>query len=232
MKPVFGIVEALFAFQLGLRGPRKPDADVVADFYDVAQVLDSKLCDLVAAKKVDARRGAIARLLPKSVVLTDGSEIPCDILVCATGFSKSYDHFSPEVRNALKVENDGLYLYRNALPTGVRNLAFVGSELATISNVSTYGLVAEWVARAWSGKMQLPPRAQQEQAVEQHKAWARSWMPETASRSSLVLLHQTHYHDTILRDMNENPRRKSNALAELFMPYESADYSGVIGTAK
>jgi dimethylaniline monooxygenase (N-oxide forming) len=33
MRPVFGLVEALFAFQLGLRGLRAPQLDVVADFY-------------------------------------------------------------------------------------------------------------------------------------------------------------------------------------------------------
>jgi hypothetical protein len=44
----------------------------------------------------------------------------------------------------------------------------------------------------------------------------------------LVLLHQTHYHDQLLRDMGENPHRKGG-LAEFFMPYKPADYNGIMG---
>jgi len=53
-------------------------------------------------------------------------------------------------------------------------------------------------------------------------------MPTTPSRASLVLLHQIHFYDLLLKDMGLPHFRKSNPLAEAFMPYESADYNGVI----
>ena len=53
-------------------------------------------------------------------------------------------------------------------------------------------------------------------------------MPETSKRGMLVLLHQTHYHDQLLRDMGEKPHRKGG-IAEFVMPYESADYNGIMG---
>lgn len=31
------------------------------------------------------------------------------------------------------------------------------------------------------------------------KAWKRAWMPETPSRASLVLLHQVHFADALLK---------------------------------
>ena len=55
----------------------------------------------------------------------------------------------------------------------------------------------------------------------------RSWMSETSSRASLVLLHQTHYHDS-LKDMKKLHRRKgNNVLAELFMLYQAGDYDNI-----
>lgn len=53
-------------------------------------------------------------------------------------------------------------------------------------------------------------------------------MSETSSRASLVLLHQTHYHDSLLQDMKQPHRRKgSNVMAELFMPYQAGDYDNI-----
>ena len=53
-------------------------------------------------------------------------------------------------------------------------------------------------------------------------------MPPTSSRASLVLLHQTHFHDSILKDMSIPHRRKGNNIfAELFMPYQGGDYDGI-----
>jgi len=37
--------------------------------------------------------------------------------------------------------------------------------------------------------------------VEAVKAWKRTWMPDTPSRASLVLLYQCHFHNRLLADM-------------------------------
>lgn len=130
---------------------------------------------------------------------------------------------------ALDVQKDGLYLYRHAVPVNVPDLAFVGSEVATISNIATHGIQAEWLARLLKGGHQLPAASQMQQAVDTHKAWARGWMPETEARASLVLLHQIHFHDALFKDMGVAHRRKgANVLAELFMPYQPQDYNGFI----
>ena len=108
------------------------------------------------------------------------------------------------------------------MPPRIPNLAFVGSEIATISNIVTYALQAEWLARVLMQQQQqqssvlppgglppvdLPSVEEMEQEVRQMKAWKRSWMPMTKSRASLVLLHQTHYHDRLLQDMKISHRR-------------------------
>jgi hypothetical protein len=128
----------------------------------------------------------------------------------------------------LGVEDDGLYLYRHCLPPRVANLAFVGSEVATVSNVMTHAVQAEWVARVMAGTVALPSADAMAADVAASKAWKRSWMPKTAGRANLVLLHQIHYHDSLLKDMGVPHRRKGgNVLAELFMPYQAGDYDGI-----
>lgn len=241
MRPVFAVVEALFAFQLGQRGPLLPDADVVADFYAGAHVLSSEFKAARASGAVTAVRGAVACLTPRGVALADGTELEADVVVCGTGFKREYAFLSLDVRRALGLDApgdapaaapaapDGVWLYRSIMPLAVANLAFVGSEVATISNIGTYALQAEWLARLLTGRLVLPPRAAIDADVAAHKAWARSWMPATPARGANVLLHQTHYHDALLKDMNIPHRRKgANVLAELFAPYTPQDYDGII----
>jgi dimethylaniline monooxygenase (N-oxide forming) len=113
----------------------------------------------------------------------------------------------------------------------VDNLAFVGSELAVISNISGYGLQAAWLANFWSDGSSDYDKAAMEQEVEELKKWKRKWMPNTPSRASLVLLHQIHFYDRLLRDLGVNQKRKSNFLSEWFMPYHSGEYfNGVLAS--
>lgn len=229
MGPVFGIVEALFAFQLGLNGPRAPPSrDVVTDFYGYANVLSSDLQDTIKAGGIQYKPGKVAKLEKDAVVLEDGTRVPADLIVCGTGFQKSYEWLAPEVRAKLGAGKDGVYLYRNIVHPDTPDLAFIGSEIATISNISTYGIQAKWLAGVLTGTLPLPSSSAMREAVARQAAWARAWMPETGSRASLVLLHQTHYHDSLLKDMGVPHRRKgANLLAELFMPYQPRDYAGI-----
>jgi dimethylaniline monooxygenase (N-oxide forming) len=107
---VFGLVQALFAFQLGQTSGAlrpAPDADLVRDFYGFAHVLDSGFKDAVAAGALDAVRGEVARLSPEGAVLHDGRTIPADVIVCGTGFKKAYDYLPQPERAALRVASDG-----------------------------------------------------------------------------------------------------------------------------
>ena len=232
MAPVFKIVEALFAFQLGLYGERKPSWDVVKDFYGYAQVLDTSFDCLVKGGRIAARKGEVVRLEADAVVarMADGAEkrLPCDVLVCGTGFQKRYDYLPVAERAALDVQDDGLYLYRHMLPAHVPDLAFVGSEVATISNIATHAVQSEWLARALVGDHVLPAPAAMASSVEKHKAWARAWMPPSPSRASLVLLHQIHYHDSLLKDIRV-PHRRWGGVAEILWPYEAGAFDGIVG---
>jgi len=234
VKPIFRMVEELFAFQFALRGDLRPKTDVVSSFYDVGIVLNSDLPDMRKAGKVKMQMGEIDKYEGDSTLrLKDNSTLEADLIVSATGFAQDYSIFSdPTTREDLDLQTDGMYLYRYILPEKVKNLAFIG-HMAAISNISTYGLQAEWLARNLTGSLVSggtnETTAHLKDEIEARKRWARSWMPENANRGMLVLLHQIHYHDQLLRDMGLNPHRKGNPISEYLMPYEPADYDGIIG---
>jgi len=223
----FYLVEALFALQLGLTGNRRPKTDVVSDFYGYGHVLDNQIQRLRATGMLEVRNGEIAGYKGKTLELKSGDVLEADLVVFGTGFRQDYSIFPHDLREKLEIEQDGLYLYRYILPSKIDNLAFVG-KVAAVSNISSYGLQAEWLARKIVTQT-LPSQEERAAEIAVRKQWARSWMPETAGRGSLVLLHQTHYHDQLLRDIGERPLRKGNLLSEYLMPYVSQDYNGILG---
>jgi dimethylaniline monooxygenase (N-oxide forming) len=236
MRPVFALVEELFAFQFNLRGDLRPKQDVVSNFYGVALVLNSDLSKARKAGKITVQTGEVVKHGSDGTLqLKDGSLLTADMVISATGFNQDYSVFDPATLEKLDLQSDGMYLYRYIIPEKVQNLAFVG-HVGAISNISTYGLQAEWLARNWTGDLVSGGTASGEtvptfvtEEIEARKKWARSWMPNSANRGMLVLLHQTHYHDQLLRDMGLNPHRKGNVVSEYIMPYEPADYDGIMG---
>lgn len=48
--------------------------------------IDVGACDLVASGAISLKRGGVARLTASSVVLSDGTELPADVVVYATGY--------------------------------------------------------------------------------------------------------------------------------------------------
>jgi dimethylaniline monooxygenase (N-oxide forming) len=225
--PAFSVVEALFALQLGLLGERRPRTDVVDDFFGYGHVLDSQLSSLRKQGRIAVRLGEIERVEEEmpSVRLKDGAEIDADVVIYATGFKSDYLMLPTTVTANLDLAEDGLWLYRYIVPPRVQNLACIG-KVAAISNISAYGVQAEWLARHIAGGT-IPDLKTMEQEVEVRKLWARSWMPHTPGRASLVLLHQIQYYDRMMQVMGERPGRKTNPLAEYLMPYLSRDFDGI-----
>jgi len=225
----FRIVEFLFKIQRGQWGSYAPKLDVVADFYGYAHVLDTTFVSKWRQGKLQGKKGTVKRLVKGGAETEEGEVIQADVVVCATGWKKTYDYLPRKVQDALQVESDGLYLHRHVIPAKIRDisLAFCGSEVATISNIMTHGLHAEYICQVLTGKMALPSETDMSSEVDKMRAWKRSWMPDTSSRASLVLLHQIHYHDQLLRDMGVSPSRKC-CLSELFCPYQPTDYNGIM----
>jgi len=233
--PIFKAVELLFKFQLQQTGSYEPKVDLVEDLYGYAQILSSEFKQMRKFDQIDTVHGRIHKLSSEGIRLQSGETLPCDVLICATGFSKTYDYLPKEIQEGLDIEKDGLWLYRHCIPPSIPNLAFCGSEIATISNITTHGLQAEWITAILQGKVTLPNQTDMMDEIKDTKEWKRSWMPLTSSRANLVLLHQIQYHDQLLADMQLNNKRKqmktsgfAGTLKEYLEPYLSKDYNNII----
>lgn len=234
MAGAFKVVELLFAAQYGnLTGPTSPflKQSVVSDFYGYGCVLNYTMRDKVKSGEIDWQVGEIESFGEGGVTTKKGETTDADVVIYGTGFKKNYSIFDSEMQEKLNIESDGMYLYRNTTHLDIPNLAFVGSELATIMNITSYGIQAAWLGKLWKGEISYDQQEAKAE-VDAIKAWKRAWMPDTPARASLILLHQTHFHDRLLKDMGISHRRRgANVLAELFCAQASSHYDGVIPEA-
>merc|ERR1712224_928641 len=227
------IVELMFRFQFRLSGDLVPNTRIEHDLFTGGQILSYEFRDMLRAGQVGARKGGIASFTEHGVVLADGSTREADLVVFGTGFTKSYAYLEPSLREMLARQSDGLHLYRNIFPLGVRDLCFIGSEVSTFNNILTQGLQALWLGQVLCGQVRLPSVQVMAKDIDAAKAWKGSWMPQKADRAAILQLHKMKYHDQLCIDMGVNHLRKGwNLLAEIFAPYSAADYAALFTAAK
>ena len=113
--------------------------------------------------------------------------LPCDTLIQATGFEKHHAQiFDKDVMKQLQVEEDGLYLYRQMVPVNLKNIYFLGNEVASISNIMTHGIQAKWVESFMENKI-VTSKERMSTEVEKVKKWKRSWMPLSSGKLLFLL---------------------------------------------
>ena len=122
------------------QGDLLPKGDLSFDVFGGGQILTYDFRNMLKKKEVAAVKGSITSYDETSVTLADGTKMDVDVVVYGTGFKKSYQYLDRLLQNRLKIDRDGLYLYRNMIPTGLPNIAFVGGEVSTFNNVLTHGL--------------------------------------------------------------------------------------------
>lgn len=222
------IVEVMFRFQFHLSGDLVPSTRLEQDLFTGGQILSYEFRDMLRAGQVECSKGSIAYFTEHGAVLSDGSTKQADVVVFGTGFTKSYGYLEPHTREMLGRQSDGLHLYRNIFPMGLRDLCFVGAEVSTFNNILTQGLQALWLSQVLCGQMLLPTAQVMTREINFVKAWKESWMPMKADRAAILQLHMMKYHDQLCIDMGVNHLRKGwNFLAEIFAPYAAADYASL-----
>ena len=175
--------------------------------------------------KIKNQRTSIKEFTEESVVLENGEQIDCDVIIFGTGYKPNYS-FLPESFKKTQ-ETDGVYLYRHIIHPDLDNIAFIG-RAATFSNSLTSHLATVWLIKLLKGKFQLPDRKKMLEEIEAIKQWKRGFMPAISSRATVIKLHMWHYHDELLQDASINPYRKKNWFLEWFCDYRPADYREVL----
>ncbi|MGW4525482.1 flavin-containing monooxygenase [Amycolatopsis sp. NPDC004378] len=113
---------------------------------------------VIARLTADGRTGA---------ELADGTALPADLVVCATGFSQGVPFLPAPVRDRLFDDRGNFLLYRQIQPIGVPGLYFNGYNSSFFSPLNAE-MAALWIAADLGGALTLPDEpARREDVVAQ-----------------------------------------------------------------
>ena len=116
-----------------------------------------------------------------SAELADGSVLPADLVVCATGFIQGVPFLPEEVQAALLDERGNFQLYRQIHPVDVPDLYFNGYNSSFFSPLNAE-IAALWIAADLAGAVALPtPKC----GVRRSPIRSPSWMwPSTTTTAA------------------------------------------------
>merc|ERR1711972_907664 len=225
------LVAFIFQKQFGMPKQCVPKQGFIADFWGGHGILPHPdFFPLINAGSIKAIKGEIKTIKENSVVLASGDELPCDVIVAATGY-KPIRSFLPKEVAELK-EKDGFWLYRQMVHPSYPGLIFLNSETTTFTNITTASIQARWLVEMLAGSFKLPSKAKMADQIKEMQEWKRRAMPNAGTaRAYMIQTHQVHYYDQLLKDMGVSIRRKGGILAalkEVFEPYRPRDYCSVI----
>ena len=205
----------------------QPEHSLISDMRSAAALAPSGYYESVARGEITPHRGVVGRFVEHGLVLTDGREIDCDVVVlCMGSGSPVFPFMSAQHRALLESEPDGVQLYRHMIHPRIPRLAFAGYNHGFMHVPATeVGIM--WVNAVQRGELELPCVAQMEASIERVRKWKREHINHEPSRSCAINTRYHQYLDIMLNELGISPYRKSNPLAELFSRYEVADYAGL-----
>jgi dimethylaniline monooxygenase (N-oxide forming) len=220
------LTECIIKFQYPLKEcDALSDEPIEIDVFNLDFLPRKEVYQLMQQGKIKNQRTSIKAFTETSIVLENGEEVACDVVIFGTGYKSNYS-FLPKAFKKSQ-EADGVYLYRHIIHPDLPNMAFIG-RAATFSNSLTSHLASVWLVNLLKGKFQLPDREQMLVEIEAIKQWKRSFMPAISSRATVIKLHMVHYHDELLRDAAINPYRKKNRFLEWLSDNRPADYREIL----
>ncbi len=181
----------------------------------------------VASGKIEPVQGNFAGFVADGVKLSDGRVVKADMVVLAIGNDKpSFAYLPAPYREMMTAEEDGVQLYRHLVHPRIPRLAFIGFNHG-VFHIPASELSAVWVEAVASGDLVLPPVAEMEERAARVAAWKRANTNFEPQRGFTTSNHFHQYFGALLGDLGVKARRKKNAIAEIFAPYDAADYAGV-----
>ena len=190
---------------------------VTEGFYD--RVADGRI--------VVHRDRTISRLLAvdgvPSAELSDGTVLPADVIVAATGFSQGVPFLPEDVQSALFDDRANFVLYRQVLPIDVPGLYLAGYNSSFFSPLNAE-MTALWIAAHLAGAMTTPPADEMRAAVVERLAFMDVAANGHHCRGTKIIPFSLHNVDEVLSDLGENIPARTRALHWL-APVDPAAYA-------
>ncbi|KAK9868751.1 hypothetical protein WJX84_005726 [Apatococcus fuscideae] len=229
---VFKAFELLIALQTPLPEHFRPKQPILQSVYNNLGFTDGSFQAAAYNGTIQGHLAGIQSLSGTTVTLTDGKTLEADLVVCATGYKKTFrDFFEPAVQAQLGFEHDGLWLYRQTIPARMPNIAFINLTLS-FCPPAFITVQTAWLAALVTGTLKLPSPEDMQADIAKLQACRRLFPAYKEDKSPLTahMLHveQIKYFDQIMRDLGRSPWRKGwNLLAEVFAPYSAHDYQNL-----
>ncbi|KAJ8908328.1 hypothetical protein NDN08_005041 [Rhodosorus marinus] len=164
-------------------------------------VSDINYLKALRKKKIRVYKTTVSEVEGKTANLANGKVLEADLIVLATGWDYTFQIFDGDIGKRLQPDEDGLYLYKNMLPTTVNGLAFVGSNCSSYVNPFTDTVQSVWLAQLLAGDRPMPKRKEMEEDLRKMKASKRRFYPTERYRATIVQAHSPYYHDDLMREM-------------------------------
>jgi cation diffusion facilitator CzcD-associated flavoprotein CzcO len=171
----------------------------------------------------------VARLLVQDdapyAQLSDGTVLPADLVVCATGYVQGVPFLDDGVQARLLDERGNFMLYRQILPVGVDNLFFNGYNSSFFSPLNAE-MAAVWIAGHLDGQIELPSTDAMREAVVDQLAFMDTAIDGHHCRGTKIIPFSMHNVDEVLADLDLNIKRRVRA-SHWLNPIDPAAYRRV-----
>lgn len=149
--------------------------------------------------KIIVKQTEIASFAAKSVTLTNGETLDCDLIVFATGFKQTVPFLPERFMNKLLDKQGNYLLYHHILPA-IPALAFVGYNTSIQSTISAE-FAALWVCEYLEGRIARPSEAEIIEEGTNFLKWRSQFRQNSACRGLSTMPGTIHHVDTLLKDM-------------------------------
>jgi hypothetical protein len=160
--------------------------------------------------------------------LADGTILPADLVICATGFTQGVPFLDPEVQSHLFDDRSNFMLYRQILPLDLEGLYFNGYNSSFFSPLNAE-MAAVWITAHVAGAVSLPDPAAMRQAVVTQLAFMDIATNRHHSRGGKIIPYSLHNVDEVLGDLDLNISARVRA-SHWLNPVNPAAYKRVTPT--
>ena len=158
------------------------------------------------------------------LLIADGSKLPVDMLIMATGWKQSLPYFLQTVRDAI-VQPDGHWrLFRQLLCPAFPTLGFIGMN-SSFATPLCAEVGAEWMARWMEGRLsERLDRASMEAGMDVTQRWKNEVRPITRTYHGLCIAPYHYAHlDELLTDMHCSTELR-DPFSALLLPLHPPSY--------
>jgi cation diffusion facilitator CzcD-associated flavoprotein CzcO len=157
--------------------------------------------------------------------LDDGTRLPADLIVCATGFTQGVPFLPADVTGRVLDERGNFMLYRQIRPVDVPGLYFNGYNSSFFSPLNAE-MAAVWIAADLAGAVALPQPDEMRRQVVEQLAFMDVATDTHHCHGGKIIPFSMHNVDEVLGDLGLNISAAVRAWHWL-MPVDPAAYRQV-----